>query len=167
LAKVSKRTVTRRELLKTLLALGAGGVFLSASVRGVVTAALAEGAFTFDSFVSLSTLVTMQENLDAATARRLYDVFMKEPWGPEHMAGLYAKLSAALQKHRKEELTEGEKWFAGHLLMTWYLGVYYHESSPPLRLAYDTALMFRAAEGAIPIPLVDAVPFGSWADKPS
>lgn len=108
----------------------------------------------------------MQDNLDGDTARRLYDVFMKEPWGVEHMTGLYAKLQSALAG-KKQELTEGEKWFSGHLLTTWYLGVYYHESSPPLRLAYDTALMFRAGDGVIPVPLVESVSYGDWAKKPA
>lgn len=135
-------------------------------MAGKISVALAEGPFTFDKFVALSTLVTLQDRLDDATARRMYDVFMKEPWGTEHMAGLCDKLASVLMG-KKQELTGGEKWFSGHLLTTWYLGVYYHESSPPLRLAYETALMFRAGDGVIPVPLVESVAFGDWAKKPA
>jgi hypothetical protein len=166
LLSLKKISVTRRKLLKTLLALGAGGVFLSGPLAGKISFAAAEGPFTLESFVALSSLVTLQDKLDNDTAQRMYDVFMKEPWGPEHMAGLFAKLRSALAG-KKEELTDGEKWFSGHLLTTWYLGVYYHESSPPLRLAYDTALMFRAGDGVIPVPLVESVAFGDWAKKPA
>lgn len=153
--------------MKTLLALGAGGVFLSAPVAGRVCVALAEGPFTFESFVVLSTLVTMQGKLDIATAHRIHDVLQKEPGAPDYMAAVYAKLSRALRGGGAEKLTEGEAWFADHLLKIWYLGIYYHESSPPLRLAYDTALMFRAGGGVIPVPLLENAPFGSWAEKPA
>jgi hypothetical protein len=176
--------LSRRQIVKTLLALGAGGVSLAsywdafAGDAGLVRMALgAEEKATLEVFTALSRMITLRDNLDAETTRRMYKVFMDEPWGREHVLRLHKKLSAALAagadrkklslKDEKWQLDDGEKWFAGHLLTTWYLGVYYHEKRPKQRVAYETALMFDTIRGIIPVPLVEAAGFGTWTAPPA
>lgn len=162
-----KLVVSRRKLIKTLLALGAGSVFLSCPGAGRIAVAQTAGTPSPETFASLCALVTAHDNLDSDTMSAMYKVFTVEPWGPEHMTGLYAKLTAALKGGKPDALTEGEAWFARHLLTTWYLGIYYHENHPPLRITYDHALMFAPVQGVIPVPLLEAAPFGSWSEKPT
>ena len=61
---------------------------------------------------------------------------------------------------------KGQAWFTSHLLSTWYLGIYYHEQRPTRRVAYETALMFDAIRGRLPIPFVEATGFGVWSEPP-
>ena len=168
--------------MKTLLALSAGSVSLAywnsfSGDAGLVRLALAgEEKATLEVFSALSTMITLRDNLDTETTKRMYKVFMDEPWGPDHILRLHKKISTAIAagadrkelplKDEKWQLEDGEKWFAGHLLTTWYLGVYYHEKRPTQRVAYETALMFDALRGVIPIPLVDAAGFGTWTSPP-
>lgn len=168
--------------MKTLLALGAGGVSLSywgsfTGDTGLVRAALgAETKASLEVFTALSSIVTLRDNLDAKTTQRMYKVFMDEPWGPDHILRVHEKLSAALVagadrkklslKDDKWQLDDGEKWFAAHLLTTWYLGIYYHEKRPTQRITFEDALMFDAVRGAVPIPFFENTPFGEWGYPP-
>lgn len=161
-----KLIVSRRRLIKTLLALGAGSVFLSCPGAGSIAVAQTAGAPSPETFASLCALVTTHDNLDSGTMSAMYKVFMAEPWGPEHMAGLYAKLTAALKGGKPATLTQGEAWFARHLLSTWYLGIYYHEERPVQRITYEHALMFRVLQGKLPVPYLEATGFGKWAEAP-
>jgi hypothetical protein len=168
--------------VKTLLALGAGGVSLAywssfSGDSGIVRMAFgAEEKATMEVFSALSAIVTLRDNLDAETTKRMYKVFMDEPWGPDHILRLHKKLSDVIAsgldpkelslKDGKWQLDDGEKWFASHLLATWYLGVYYHEKRPTQRIAYETALMFDTTRGIIPVPFVDAAGYGAWIGVP-
>jgi hypothetical protein len=166
--------------VKTLLALGAGGVSLSwwkafAADDGRIlaaTAGLADKA-SLEVFRVLSNVITLQDDLDPDATKRMYEVFSAEPWGPEHMLRVYNKIRAALgdkmrpaMKDKSWQFDEGEKWFAGHVLTTWYLGIYYHNERPTQRVTYEHALMFRSLRGIIPIPLFENTPFGEWANPP-
>lgn len=159
--------MTRRELVKTLLALGAGGVFLSyarAFAADDTLLAVAGGEpGGRELFAAVSALVTLRDNLDPGTVTSMYEIFKDEPWATEHMKGLYAKVRGAASA---APLTDGERWFAGHLLTTWYLGIYYHEQRPVRRVTYRHALMFDAASGLMPVPYLEANGFGSWTEKP-
>jgi hypothetical protein len=183
---LKQRAYTRRHIVKTLLALGAGGVSLSywrsaaaagGSIMTAIDEALAPEKPTLEVFTEVSKLVTLRDALDAETCKRMYAVFLDEPWGPEHILRLYEKISAALKhgvdKRKRPSLKaaawdfdDGEKWFASHLLTTWYLGVYYHEERPTQRVAYETALMFEPTRGLLPVPFVDALGYGAWQERP-
>lgn len=165
--------------MKTLLALSAGGVSLSwwsAFAADGAKIAVPSGEATkatLEVFTSLSKLVTLHDDLDPVTVAHMYKVFMAEPWAPDHILRVYNKIHSALgDKNRKPlkdpswQLDEGEKWFAGHLLTTWYLGIYYHDKLPTQRITFEHALMFRPVQGIIPIPFFENTPFGEWADPP-
>ena len=175
-------TVTRRTIVKTLLALGAG------SVLSPYIAAFAEDGKkislpawdekpSLETFRALSTLVTLHDDLDEDACADMHKVFLDEPWGAEHIVRLYRKIRQALEKGVTREkspgmkdadwkLDDAEKWFAEHLLTTWYLGIYYHQERPTRRITYENALMFAAIEGVLPIPLIEPVGFGNWSEPP-
>ncbi len=127
-------------------------------------------------FQALSRIVLARETLDPAVTQRLYDVFMDEPWGPQHIGGAYAGLYAAIARETwtwtkgrmapVARLDDGQRWFVSHLATTWYLGVYYHEQRAPLRIARGGALMHAALRGLAPAPYAEAAGFGRWSDRP-
>jgi hypothetical protein len=131
---------------------------------------------SFEVFAALSRIVMLRADLDLDLARRMYSVFMAEPWGPKHIGTAYARLRQAIIARSKvlndaepvplDDLDSGEKWFVSHLLVTWYLGVYYHEQRPTQRITLDGALMFDAVRGLMPKPFIEDVGFGAWADVP-
>jgi Membrane bound FAD containing D-sorbitol dehydrogenase len=180
-----KIQITRRQLaLGLLAALGGGGAIYWQRVGQDGTAVDLDlppsrnpFAPEFDEFLALSQIVLMRSNLDKAGARKLYDVFVEEPWGPKHIGHAYAVLRRELAQTRRHggavgplslsRLEDGERWFVKHLLTTWYLGVYYHAERPTQRLLYDEALMFDAIRGVIPVPFLEATGFGAWAEPPS
>lgn len=105
----------------------------------------------------------------------MYKVFMDEPWAPEHINGLHKKIARALGEGSKKraslkdpslKFTDGEVWFAEHLLTTWYLGIYYHQERPTQRILYETALEFSATKGVMPIPYLENVGYGAWTQAP-
>jgi hypothetical protein len=175
-----KRLYSRRTILKTLLALGAGGVSLvyrdtlaAADNRRIALPAGGAKEATLEVFTALSAIVTLHDDLDSDAAARMHKIFMDEPWGPDHIVRSYNKLRAALGNKSRAVLTEpswqldeGERWFVGHLLTTWYLGIYYHNERPTQRVTYEHALMFAPVRGVIPIPFFENTPFGEWADPP-
>lgn len=124
-------------------------------------------------FHALSQLVTCRDDLDPAVTARLFPLFMDEPWGPKHIATAYSRLRAAAISQGTfcppgagVDLGAEERWFVEHLLTTWYLGVYYHVDLPTRRMTYEGALMFDAVAGFLPLPLVERVSFGAWAQPP-
>lgn len=166
--------------MKTLLALGAGGVSLSywklfAGDGILIRMALGAEAkkASPEVFSALSSIITLRDNLDKQTTERMYKVFMDEPWGPNYILRLYNKLSVAIGNKKRLplkdpawQLDDGEKWFAGHLLTTWYLGIYYHEKRPTQRITFEHALMFDSVRDSIPIPYFENTPFGEWGNPP-
>lgn len=173
--------ITRRQIIKTLLALGAGSVLSSylsafADDKSLIRTALADAPTPLDKFRTVSTFITLRDDLDAAAVQAMHAVFMAEPWGPEHIDGLYNKMTASLKNSSNNKpplvtdpalaLTEGESWFAEHLLTTWYLGIYYHAEKSTKRILYETALMFKPLAGIIPIPFIEHTGFGAWAHPP-
>ncbi len=131
---------------------------------------------SFEVFVALSQIVLLRDQLDESAARRMYELFVDEPWGPKHVHTAYKALRAAIvERNRKADrmapaplnaLGPGEKWFVSHLVTTWYLGVYYHEQRPTQRVTYTHALMFDAIRGTLPIPYLESTGFGAWAELP-
>lgn len=173
--------VNRRTLLAALLK-GAVTTVAAHYWTGLATAdstltipgpeADAAGEASFAMFHALSRIVTLREHLDESAARRMYPLFMEEPWGAHHIHSTYTQLLGLIgQADRKQgipfELTKGglgkgQAWFADHLLTTWYLGVYYHARMPPLRVAYTEAIMFDAVAPTLPQRFVEGTGFGAW-----
>jgi hypothetical protein len=101
---------------------------------------------------------------------------MDEPWGKEHIVSCYKKLLVLLDTSRlvyppytdqvREKLSASEKWFISHLLTTWFVGVYYHESTPAKRILYQQALMFQSLQNDYPTPFIEKVGYGGWVTPP-
>jgi hypothetical protein len=135
------------------------------------------GPPSYDQFLALSQLVTCKETLNEDVARKMYKVFLDEPWGPEHIKETYRALHAAalVQSGRREmpelmdggNIREGLRWFISHLLSTWYLGIYYHEKMPTQRITYEGALMYEALQGAMPIWFTGERIPGYWSKPPN
>jgi hypothetical protein len=135
------------------------------------------GPPSYDQFLALSKIVTVKETLDDEIARKMFKVFMDEPWGPEHIKSTYRILHAATVAHagNKEipelldsvKLTKGERWFVSHILTTWYLGVYYHEERPHQRITFEGALMYEVLQGTMfPWFTGERIP-GYWTETPT
>jgi len=177
---IRNTAISRRKLLETFLTLGAGGVFLSLpqllTTDGIIHANASDQLSSFDIFRDVSHFVTLRETLDADAMQKMYDVFMEEPWAKEHAAGIHKKITSALTvnldqkrlalKDDSWKFTDGEKWFAEHLLTTWYLGIYYHQEKPEQRILYEESLMFEAIDGLLPIPFLENVGYGAWTQPP-
>jgi hypothetical protein len=180
-----KIRVTRRQVAVGMLALAgsAGAAYwrLFAEDRSPLDLELPRArnpfAPSFDEFLALSQIVLVRSQLSTDAARRLHKVFLEEPWGPKHIGHAYAILRDELVSHYRtpgqrgeislSRLEAGERWFIGHLLTTWYLGIYYHEQRPTQRLLYRDALMFDVIRGTLPIPFLENVGFGAWSDPPA
>ena len=178
---MQKICITRRKLIKTLLALGAGSVFFSTLPAAVaaddskIWALFGDSLPPPETFAALSTFITLHDDLDADSMQRMYKVFMDEPWAPEHIKSLHKKISRALGDGNKTlprpedkswKFNKGESWFMDHLLTTWYLGIYYHQERPTQRILYETALEFRATKGSVATPYVENVGYGAWTKAP-
>lgn len=173
---------TRRQIIKSLIALGAGSTLLlywrSLPRDDDVSIAVldGDGKPTLEVFSFLSSIVTLRDDLNPVMMKRMYEIFLAEPWGPDHMLRCYRKIMAALPKVKDTkrpplkndswQFDKGEQWFLGHLLKTWYTGIYYNEERPSQIISYDHALMFAATKGYVPIPFLDATAFGKWATPP-
>ncbi len=103
----------------------------------------------------------------------MYQVFIKEPWGKAHIARVYKKLQPVVNSKmtiaelmQNDFFDEGEQWFILHLVMTWYLGVYYHEKMPDQRIMYEEALMHESVKDFVPIRFLEKIAFGEWGKPP-
>jgi len=132
-------------------------------------------AATFDIFVALSQIVLIEADPDRALARQLYDLFLKEPYGPKHIASAYAALRAAFMARGKRggqatvaqaQLPHGERWFISHVVTTWYVGVYYHPDRLTKWITRHGAMMYRGVRDLVPRPYEESVGFGRWAAPP-
>lgn len=178
--------ISRRALIATLLKSTAAAL----TVRYWISAASAESTLSlklpepgsaeaplFEVFLALSQLVTLRPHLDEMLARRMYPLFLDEPWGAHHIHSTYAQLLGLIELSDgqlkplppllKDGLGKGQAWFAGHLLTTWYLGIYYHARMPPMRVAYAEALMFDAVSPMLPNRFVGGTGFGVWGNPAS
>ena len=128
----------------------------------------------YEVFYRLSQLVTCQVDLDEAVARRCYLLFQQEPWGKEHIATTFQQIQDAIEETptsvpelmRSGALGEGQTWFASHMLATWYFGIYYHESSEPVRVAFEQALMWHSLDGLVEAPGFSTLDPGAWSKPP-
>ena len=168
---------SRRNILKAMLAVGLAVYsqpYISALAKQPAMLTLPNfkkislEQLDFKIFENLSKMVSLQSSLDLETTKKMFEVFKKEPWGKEHIVQLYNKLGSAIANPKKqiEELNAGEKWFADHLLTTWYLGIYYHEKMPDQRITFEHALMYQVVKDIVPVPFLEAEGYGTWEEPP-
>lgn len=128
-----------------------------------------------EDFATLSKAVTLRDDLPQEAVEKMYAVFKDEPWMAEHVTGLNKKIKKGLEtvagkrppmKDPAWKFSDGEKWFAAHLLTTWYLGIYYHEERETQRVLFADALMFDPLSGVLPVTYLEATGFGKWAEPP-
>lgn len=134
---------------------------------------------SFDVFMRLSRFITQTDQLGMETGRKIYSHILNEPWGKEHVqqiVGRWNELQAEYPsavtleqllatRHFQSEAAKGERWFIGHLLTTWFTGIYYHQSGNHV-ITYQGALMHKVLEDVRPIPGSCVDPFGYWAEPP-
>ena len=176
-------SLTRRDIAICLLAIAGGSALPywasaqddSTQLRITLPPANRSNAATFEIFLALSQIILVQADLDQGVARRLYDLFMAEPWGPKHIATAYAALRKTFtdsgqhggqETFAQTQLPYGETWFISHLVTTWYVGVYYHPERSTQWITLNRALMFRAVRDLVPERYRESVGFGSWAHPP-
>lgn len=181
---MNRINVSRRALVTALLGGGASAL----ASRYWIGAAAAESALplklpeakpaeapSFAVFLALSQLVTLRPQLDESVARRMYPLFLDEPWGAHHIHSTYSQLLGLIElgaaqpkpADPRDKLGKGQAWFATHLLTTWYLGIYYHERTPPLRVSYTEALMYDQVRAYLPRRFAEGTGFGAWSIPPS
>lgn len=181
--------LTRRKLLLALATCGVGyymaqkGEQRNLPLEDASTLfdiALPEDEINGDSFavfLALSSIVTARTSLDIEIAKKMHRVFLEEPWGKEHILSTYRQLleilgagpfsNPPIDSSSRRQLGGAQRWFASHLLATWYLGIYYHESQPAQRITFEHALMFDAVKFSYPVPFVGATGFGRWSVEPT
>lgn len=129
---------------------------------------------SFAEFMRLSAVLTGRTDLDQAMGRRIYALILLEPYGPQHVTRVYERIRASLasdpgQTHQAvlvpKIFDSGERWFIGHLLVTWYTGAYYH-STGNQRVGFEEALMHRLlADMRTPPSICGSAAY--WAAPPS
>lgn len=160
---------SRRKALVALAALAASPLFSSRAFASSKAAAPI-AADDLDAFIRLSVVVTGMQQLDRETAQKILGHLLAEPWGKEHLAQIRPKLLAADSPSDRtwlfdrQRFTEGEHWFIGHLLTTWFIGIYYHQIHHAV--SYRYALMYSAIEEVRPTPGYCGGNFGFWGSPP-
>lgn len=180
---------SKRSTLRTIFLGMSSGVFLSLTDKGLsfelsasfnksnIELPSSSADVDFDHFYSFSCLVCRKQELDHETAEKLYALFEIEPWGREHLFGSYLKINGFLSELRagksfsdidRIDFTEGELWFISHVMTTWYLGIYYHESiENPVRVSFEKSLMWLAVEDFVTPPGFAEKPYGHWSALPN
>jgi hypothetical protein len=129
---------------------------------------------SFAEFMRLSDVLTGRNDLNRAMGLRIYELILVEPYGLQHVVRVYERIRTIMSSgpDRTHEAAliakifdSGERWFIGHLLVTWYTGVYYH-SVGNRRVGFEEALMYRVLEDMM-APPGTCGSAGFWAAKPS
>lgn len=130
---------------------------------------------TFEIFLALSKILLVRETVNETVGRKIFDLLVGEPWGAKHIGTAYAILYRHVVHLRepaggnmlgKAPLPEGERWFIGHVITTWYIGVYYHPERPTSWLTLRDALMYEPVRDILPEPYAGSTGFGAWAEPP-
>jgi len=124
----------------------------------------------FAAFYRLCKVITNFPTLDAGFCGRLYRLVRKEPWGLEHVAQTYARARELGSSNGKildpSQYSDGQRWFVGHLLVTLYTGIYYHDSGHRA-IGFEHALMHRAVGRIRATPTRCGGEFGFWSLPPA
>lgn len=138
---------------------------------------LDKNAVDLNAFMRLSENLTGVFGLDQETALKILELIRAEPWGENHLAQIGRRVlpvfsdiplstAARQQLFDSRRFSEGERWFIGHLLTTWFIGIYYHQTGDHL-IDYRGALMHVALQDIRSIPgHCDGV-FGFWSEPPA
>lgn len=125
-------------------------------------------------FLRVSRHLTGRDELDEDMARSIFGLVIKEPYGEAHLARVYKRIrdwqrteapavaTAPIPPHR---LDPAERWFASHLLVTWYTGTYYHTSGDRV-VSYQGALMYEDIADMVRRPTFCAEPPDDWTRPP-
>ncbi len=129
--------------------------------------------FDFQLFYDLSRYVCARADLDRNVAQLHHKHFAAEEWGWTNGAKLYALIEKELaagvasvpELMLSGKLSDFDQWYARHLLDSWYEGIYRYEGRE-LRVTYADALMWKAAEGLVPLQGLSQEEYGFWASPP-
>lgn len=178
---------TRREVLQASAATAIGALAFTAGGFPALAATTADllalpnptlddpAKPSFEVFHRLCQLVSVRADLDETLVRRTYEVFQGEPWVEKHISTAYTNLLAALdaepgksipQLIAEGALVEGERWFASHILVTLYTGIYFYEGRETVRVGFETALMWDAVDGNLQAPGTGDPQPGHWSQPP-
>lgn len=165
----------RRRLLAAFAVLFVYAGFSRAAFAAATGKGTGSVAEDLDAFIRLSEIITGTKHLDREAATQVLAAIRAEPWGKEHLAQIAAKLIPSLSDTPlptdrqmlldPKRFGDGERWFIGHLLTTWFTGIYYHQSGNRV-VAYKNALMHAALEDVRPIPGHCNGVFGFWSEPP-
>lgn len=124
-------------------------------------------------FIRLSEILTGRNDLDPGMGHRIYALIQVEPYGPQHVSRVYERIRVAVARDpgrarntvlNPQVFDAGERWFVGHLLVTWYTGVYYHAVGNQ-RVGFEESLMHRALADMRTAPTI-CREAGFWAAPP-
>ena len=128
--------------------------------------------FSFDSFVQLSKTLTKSDSLDHDVSRKIYQLIKNEPWGLQHSQQVYSRVyelqnnRASLNEIlRPENFSTSQTWFISHLLITWYLGEYFHQRGHQ-HVSWQHALMFKKLKHIKSAPGYCNGDYGFWSAPP-
>lgn len=167
--------ITRRNLLKILLALSKPALFLISIKANSVEQRLIENEdhISLEKFFWLSQIITKQNNLDEQTSRIIYQLIMDEPYGNEHLKNVFARFKQhqAIADNDRDMMvstsgfSEGEQWFMSHLLLTWYTGIYFHTRGN-FSVSLKNALMYQLQSDYRQAPTYCGGKPGFWSEAP-
>lgn len=166
--------ITRRQLLQVLAWTSATSALPASQALRAQSGAGLQDVFTFEEFLWISRLLTKEETLDEGVGRKIFKLILDEPYGREHLFDVHGILNERLRRHsgpapvsvRPDYFSQGQQWFIGHLMITWYTGVYFHERGNRA-VTLGQALMYRKLEDLRSAPTFCAGAPGSWSSPPA
>jgi hypothetical protein len=154
-----RQTAVRIGLSCAALAGGVGGPLLyGRSLRQL------EQTASFEDFLDLCRTLLQRDELDRTTGEKIYDTILSEPFVRNHIVALKLALDRGTAL---AALSRDERWFAGHIVTTWYTGVYFYEGRSEQRMTFAKALMYDALRPHVPLPFMENTGYGAWAAPPA
>lgn len=170
---------SRRDFLRQFAALGLllkGRELLAdtSSAKALLSISLPDDIMqspSYEAFMVFSRFLTNRDSINPEFSRKLYTLILNEPWSAKHFNGLLgfvrSRISSGIDIDLKQlmtdkELDDGERWFAGHLLFSWYSGVYHYDDQHE-RLTFQHALMNVALGKTYSPPTYSQRAYGFWA----
>ena len=115
-------------------------------------------------FLDIARKITGLSEFPSDLKEGVWKTISQEPWASEHLHRLARQIDK--NDFRPDVFPAAERWFAGHILTTLVMGIYYHTRGNE-SITYNDALMFWALKDVRPIPGQCSMEFGEWADAPS
>lgn len=128
---------------------------------------------SFQGFYDFSKTITGFNELNVKYTRNVYDLIISEPWGKENLKNIISKISqleltaSSNQKtiFKADNFDEGEQWFISHLLLTFYTGVFFHETGNK-NISLKDSLMHQLQIDYRQPPTYCSGEIGFWAEPP-